>query len=534
MAEVALERFGVHDFRLEADAGQANPFTIELSATFRHESGQEIRNLPGFYDGDCTYVIRFSPTLEGAWMGITRSPLAGLDKVELGPVRCTACTNPALHGRVRVDPRYPRRFVFEDGTPLVALGYEFDWTAAFHQRLGQPKGQPVDRADDRFSAALDLIAANGFNYVVTNLYAHEGFSDKALPWVFSPPELFPWEGANESPDHSRFNVAFWRDYDQVVEAFHRRGLVMHLMLQVQNKKVKWPKRRSAEDDRFWRYVVARYQAYCNVVWDVSKETFKIKRSVEDHIAYATERMAIIRAADAYTHLLTAHDAALEVAAMTDADHAADFITDQTHLRGRSTATATLDIAWRYYRESARRFRRFAKPYLNVEYGYELPPADQSIKTFADAQSVEWPAMLLWTYAILAGGAYPNYYYNNTAWDLVKFDPVPESWRRYRYLADFLGRMDLGPMAPDREYSQRGMCLAQAGRQYYVLLPEGGDDWLDLSAVSEGSTPEAAWMDIYTGQCVTAGIEKCRFQTHLKNPLDNPAHPCAIYIRAAGG
>ncbi len=38
-----------------------------------------------------------------------------------------------------------------------------------------------------------------------------------------------------------------------------------------NKKVSWPEARSAEDNRHFDYVIKRYQAFSNIVWDISKE-----------------------------------------------------------------------------------------------------------------------------------------------------------------------------------------------------------------------------------------------------------------------
>jgi hypothetical protein len=66
---------------------------------------------------------------------------------------------------------------------------------------------------------------------------------------------------------------------------------------VYNKLVNWPEKRSLADDLFFRYVVARYQGYSNVVWDFSKESYN-----ERDKAYLENRVCLIKASDGYRRL----------------------------------------------------------------------------------------------------------------------------------------------------------------------------------------------------------------------------------------
>ena len=528
-ADVTVGLYHVHDFVLRSSTAHENPFLVKLSATFEHESGLRIENVPGFHDGQDRWVVRFSPLRLGLWRGRTQSADKQLDGVELGPVLCTSNENPKVHGRVRISPRSSRRFAFDDGAPFVPIGFECDWLFAFHQRLGQPKGKPVDPAADAFEPAMDLLGNCGFNYIVTNLYAHRGFSDPALPWVLSPPDMFVFGGTNDEPDHTRLNVDFFRDFDAMMGSLHRKGIIVHLMIQVQNKQVKWPARRSSEDQMFWTYVVARYQAYCNVVWDVSKESFNLFKQTGSH-DYTLSRIELIRKLDAYGHLVTAHDTETGSWARTSfADQGCDFLCDQIHLEGQNELPAVRSVR-RYNRETVRRFRNQDKPYMDAEYGYEL--AEEVLPTYtASGRSRSWQDMLMWTWGIYVGGGYGTYYHSNTSWDLVKFDPEPSSWHRYKYLSDFLAMMDLEAMAPDNDFVERGMCLAEPGRQYFVYLPEGGDETIDLTAAPRGSLVKCTWLDAHTGQRVENIVDGRSFTVALPNPLDEPNHPCAVYLRA---
>jgi len=509
MGNAPIRHHHVHDFVLQSKTQHANPFLAELSAEFVHHSGETIKGLPGFYDGDRGWVIRFSPTCEGEWRGITASSDPDLDGMLLGPVRCVPNQNPRVHGRLGIDPAHRRRFAFEDGVPFVPLGFECDWLFALHQ---------VD--PQAFRDGVDLIAERGFNYIVTNVYAHIGFSEIGHEWVFGPPRRYVFGGTNERPDHSRLDLDFFRDFDQMLDWLHAKGIIAHLMIQVQNKQVRWPQRRSAEDDLYWRYVVARYQAYSNVVWDVGKECYNLVNELGSH-DYTVDRIGLIRRTDAYRHLVTAHDTAADSAGQdSPADRACDFVSDQVHLQ---------DIG-KYHREAAERLRAGRKPYFNIEYGYEQ--GVEPVPTFHSGGTRPWKDILLWTWAIYLGGGYACYYYSNTAWDLVKFRPEPPGWKRYRYLMDLLSTLNVNAMEPHDELVDRGFCLADPGRQYLVFLPEGGDTDLALDAAPTGATAECLWMDAFSGARRSVGVRMTASRICLRNPLDDPSHPCAVAITAS--
>jgi hypothetical protein len=507
MSDTLIQRHHRHDFVLRSKTQHGNPFLVELSAEFAHDSGETIAGLPGFYDGDRRWLIRFSPTREGKWRGITVSDDPELNDIALGPVRCVPNQNPRVHGRLGIAPADPRRFAFDDGVPFVPLGFECDWLFALHQADPQA-----------FRDGVDLIAERGFNYVVTNIYAHTGFSEPGHEWVFGPPSEYVFGGTNESPDHSRLNPEFFRDFDRMLDYLHAEGIIAHLMIQVQNKQVRWPQRRSVEDDLYWRYVVARYQAYSNVVWDVGKECYNLLNELGSH-EYTIDRIGLVRRTDAYRHLVTAHDTAADSAGQdSPADQACDFVCDQVHLH---------DVA-KYNREAAGRFQKGVKPYMNIEYGYE--EGVEPLPTFHSGGTRPWQDILLWTWAIYLGGGYACYYYSNTAWDLIKLQPEPPGWQRYRYLADFLALLNVNAMEPCNDLVERGFCLAEPGRQYLVFLSEGGDTNLALDGVPTRASVECLWMDIFCGERTSLAIPRTSPPTPLCNPLSDPSHPCAIAIR----
>jgi hypothetical protein len=300
------------------------------------------------------------------------------------------------------------------------------------------------------------------------------------------------------------------------------------MIQVQNKHVNWPHRLTAADNAYWRYVVARYQAFGNIIWDVGKESYNLLRETGSH-DYTLSRIALIRNNDAYDHLVTVHDPeGSSHSRYSEVDEACDFVSDQIHTGCVS----------RYNREATRMRQILPKPYVNIEYGYE--EGAEPLKTYHSRTTASWQDVLKWTYALLAAGAYPGYYYSNVAWDLIRFEPEPAGWIRYEYLMNFMKDLPFNRMTGMNVLVDRGYCLAEPGRAYLVYLPEGGDAVIDLTDLPSTRGPrgewqpgnidvKGTWMAIYTGERKTVSIEPIGWLTEIPNPIEDVNQPCVLAI-----
>ncbi len=105
-----------------------NSFDITFGAAFTAPDSSTL-HIPGFYNGDNEYVIRFSPTQTGQWSYQTFSSVPQLSGTA-GTLFVEANTNPEVHGAVTVSPQHPQKFIYEDGTPYFALAFELNWLFA--------------------------------------------------------------------------------------------------------------------------------------------------------------------------------------------------------------------------------------------------------------------------------------------------------------------------------------------------------------------------------------------------------------------
>jgi len=451
---VQIQQYHVHSLQSSAKTNK-NPYDVSLSARLHGPGGAEL-TVPGFYDGDDTWIVRFSPTHLGEWTFETISDLSGLDGQRVRDLQCVPNTHPHIHGQLRVDPKHPHHFIYEDGTRYLPLGDECDWLFALDL--------PVAR---RY---LERLQAHGFTQVLMQVYAHACSWSEGQPHRLVPPPRYPWLGDNQRPQHAQMNPPFWQHLDALIAAMQSLGIVAHLMIQVHSKQVNWPPLGSADDDRYWRYVLARYQAYGNVIWDLSKEAWKVADP-----GYWEGRGALVRRLDAYNHLLTAHDIALEAGDLLADQHHESFHAHILHQRAKR--------AW---------------PVMNVEYGYEPGP----IPTYPMITLPD--EMRCRTWEILTAGGYPVFYYADTAWDVFELSTQPEGYQAFQIARQVMEELPFWEMEPHDHLVDRGYCLAKPGAAYLIYLPEGGRVLLDAPEAPHDARPRATWINPRTGQHLLAG------------------------------
>lgn len=483
---IEVPQWQPHDFSFMAKVEAPNPFMVALSATVKAPDGK-ILTLPGFFDGDGTWKIRVSPTAEGEWSLVTKSDVKELDG-QTATFTCVKDTNPNVHGLLRVDKAHPHHFIFDDGTRFFFQGYEYDWLWALD--MDKPDVPTVKQT-------LDLIAKQGFNYVIINSYAHDTNwrKGKTAADDYGPSSMYAWEGSNDAPNQSRMNLAYWKHYDQVIAALNERGIQAHMLMKVYNKQVKWPAHGSDEEKLFLTWLVARYAAYPNIVWDFSKEAHN-----EKDLAYKQNWLKHLRELDPYDHLTTVHDddKANDSGAYDDLT---DFRTDQHHGNEKHIQGArnSNHIGGNHDKILAQRARR-AWPVANVESDYECGPLGLDDKTYGKAESPEDTLRTLWE--IQMAGGYTAYYYTYTAWDVIRPLDVPPGYAMMKHFGDFWRATNYWLLEPSDKLVSVGWCLATPGSEYVVFQNKAQPFMLEIAGAA--AALKAEWLNPHTGKRSNAG------------------------------
>jgi len=493
----SVPRWQPQDFAFTNAVAVDNPFKVQFTAEVSGPNGTKLV-LPGFYDGHGIWKIRVSPTAEGEWSLVTHASLPALD-AQRARFLCVPNPSPTAHGGVRVDPQHPFHFVYEDGTRYFPMGYECDWLWALDATNSQLP------TINRF---LDKLSASGFNYVLLNAYAHDTSwrAGKTAADDYGPPPLFAWDGSNEKPDYSRFNLAYWQHFDRVIAALNQRGMVAHLYFKVFNKKVKWPAKESAEEDQYFRWLIARYAAYPNVHWDLAKES-----NGEKDLNYKLRRMKFILDNDAYHRPITTHTD-LQAYDSGSYNDLVDYRCDQIHSNWHASLLA--------HRQ------QHAWPVLNTEFGYEHGPLGPADRTFGKGASQSPEEICRRAWEISLAGGYTCYYYTYTAWDIIRPDDTPPGYAYLRHLREFFEGTSYWLMNPADDLVSAGFCLACPGQEYIVMLKQPAAFSLRLEGLKAPLTGE--WFNPYTGQRTLAGKFGNGLQ-FLTPPTNWGAAPVVLHV-----
>ena len=493
-APVRLEQYRPHDFAFAASES-GNPFDIELWGEFSGPHGARVR-IPGFYDGGGTWKIRFTAPTAGNWALRTFSPVPALDG-KTAEAEAVPNSNPKIHGVLRVDSDHPFHFRFEDGSRFLLMGYEADWL------WGADMLDPERKVMRRLIAQM---AERGFDHVMVNVYAHDTrwCPGKSSDWDYGPVPVYPWAGTNAKPDHSRLNPAFFKIYDGMMNALLDSGIVAQVMLKVYNKDVNWPAKGSPDEAKYFRYVTARYQAYPNLIWDFSKEARN-----ETDLDLEESLIELVRTGDTYRHLTTAHD---------DDPYEWDWQRNRT-LDFRTEQKHADYAAWIGFGREIR-----PRPVLNAEFGYEF--GVDKLPTHTHPNQVDWKTLLDRAYTIYFAGGYGVYYYNNTAWDVVKPDPEPPGMRRWQILKETLSSLPYWRMEPHNNLAAGGACLREAGGPYAFYV-RGADIAVNLRG--RGAPTPGEWIDTWTGDRQSAGTLEPGLLKLLK-PKSFGSAPAVLIVR----
>ncbi|SDG01573.1 Protein of unknown function [Terriglobus roseus] len=259
-----------------------NPFVdITFGAQFR--LGSRTVSVPGFYDGEGLYRVRFMPDQPGAWTWKTESNASALNG-HAGTLRVMSAAKDN-HGPVSVAHRF--HFAHADGTPFFPFG-----TTCYSMGF---MGEPWE------TQTLDALRTAGFNNVRLCLMPKGQGSrpEPALPFVRTSADgIKP-----EEFDFTRFNPAYFRHFEQRILDLLRMGIEADVILFHPYDGWGFRNMTAEADDRYLRYAVARLSAYRNVWWAIANEYDLVKtKQMSDWDRY----FRVVSEADPSNHLRSIH------------------------------------------------------------------------------------------------------------------------------------------------------------------------------------------------------------------------------------
>ena len=264
---------------------EGNPFVdVDFRAEFHYRNLTQ--TVPGFYDGDGIYRIRFMPQIEGQWRYVTHANVPELDS-QSGSLICGPAAE-GSHGPIRVKDTF--HFAHDDDTPFYPVG-----TTAYAWTSQEPEVVQM---------TLDTLKTAPFNKIRMSPFP------KHFMYNFNEPPLYPFEGGPKPGvvirpetlsmfmsgpsdfyefDFDRPNTVFWRYFENLVAKIGEMGIQCDLILFHPYDRWGFSTMPKEANLRYLRYVVARLAAYPNIWWSFANEWDVFPgRTVEDWEDYAAE------------------------------------------------------------------------------------------------------------------------------------------------------------------------------------------------------------------------------------------------------
>lgn len=507
---IEVPRWEMHEFALTGRAHVHNPFRdAALVGEFTSPSGKEVI-VDGFYDGGESWRLRFAPDEEGEWRYRLRGE--GVELAQAGRLRCTA---PAGHGFIRVHPENPYAFAYADGAPFFPMG---------DTCYGLFDDSPI--TPEFREKYLATRRSQRFNFVRMSIGHSEARAER------DPARYWAWGGTPADPALDRLNPTFFRGFDELLRQMKDRGMNAELLIfNYYRKPFTDPRLWTPERERLWvRYVTARYAAFTNVfLWTISNEyethpDGQYRLDLPDDPDWAKAAARLIKRHDPYRHLVTVHpvvsasatesspkglfDRPWRIGEFFGGSDAIDVLSQQTGQEGDGTTWDEAQQCWTGDAGdvvvSLLADRRYGKPVLNTENGYEYLRGDPTSKR--QVHHTDKVRRTSWRIAC-AGGYFAAGFHgtvgHSDAWN--RLDPPNHYTFEIRdegaagqlaILYDYFAALPFWRLEPYGDVSGDAVVLAEPGSLYVLYLPHG--DEARVSLKEQTGTFAGRWFDPRTG------------------------------------
>ncbi len=462
---------------------------VTLAATFAGPEGMNYR-IPGFWDGGDIWRIRFAPPQAGKWMYIVDSSDSDLDAATNDGVflaepvtEAQIASNPNWRGFLRVSDN-GRYLIYADGTPFFWLG----------DTIWRGNRASMAFAPDPDDAGPDIAE---FPNYVANRQAKEFTVIQIVAGHPNDPDIVNEGGPTYLDPYTVINPVNFQWLDKRIQYIVDQRLVPVITGQWYMSVADMP---LADLQRYWKYLVARYQAY-NVIWIVTGEYGFL-----DDLEKVDQLGAYVAQIDALDHVTAVHPTPNDpFPAYSSAEHFAGAPWLDIHIQQTWDQAATRAAMVEDYG------RVPVKPVINIEAGYDGLWGWNREMVRQDAWTVFMSGGAGYTY-----GANGIWNWNDGCCDNEKLEQprwyeaidLPSSEDMGR-LVRFFRQTDWWALAPNDALASNGLVLTDGERELLVYLPDLPDYGVpvsedtavtvDLSQFSGNFN--ASWFNPRTGETV---------------------------------
>jgi hypothetical protein len=467
--------------------------------------------IPGFWDGQKVWKIRFAPPSSGKWKYITASYDRKMNGIK-GELVVSDWTdeelyeNPGRRGFLKVNDKNERKgryFTYYDGTPFLWIGDTWwDWT---NRRI----------KFESFRKLVDTRAEQGFN-IGQLFFAGNGWGRESslLDSTYQHPDIGQIRKVEEMIRYANSKgITVW-----IHAWWSREGINVSIG---EENIIRW-----------WRYVIDRLQAY-NVIWVLAGEY-----NMYNHGGFPVEFWnsvgKIIKDEDPYIRIVSAHPTPPMWDGGADAPQ-------------WSTAEAIHNQQWIDYNQSQTGHARWCNEITPeiIARAYSMKPAKPVVVTEPWYEFIEGnPAAMdirFGAWSAIMSGAAGHSYGGGHIWRVhlperpteVGAWPMDTSLTTNTmlypgavsvgFMGKYLRKLEWWKLEPHPEVISENpsyYCLAVPGKEYIIYLRYGGSVKVDLRDYP-GISFSYAWTDLVNYRESNKGTIKGGSLTEIKCPEDYP-------------
>jgi hypothetical protein len=487
------------EFKLQLQKnGVANPFTdVSLSATISTPSGKEM-SITGFCDAQngLLYKIRFMPIEAGNYSYSAKFISGNKTKSFSGNF---FAADGKRKGMVQVDKENPWHFKWSNGEHYFYFGTTCYWI------MGWKDEQIIRNAIDRFAkykvnrlrVTINARQDDGKRWSEPLVKESKNFTFKLNPWVAARPDDLDDPGF----DVTRFNVTHWQKLDRLVAYAKEKNIIVSLIFYTDGLDHgcdPFKKANMGNDDekRYYAYAAARYNAYSNVMWDVTNEYHLFRNE-----AWAEKMGSFLKSQDPYGHCISIHGHG------NFPFRNANWTSFVMFQNWDECANNNTMINYRKTQEAS----GIIKPQVDEEYGYEghYPPWGCGTVKVAPGRSAENRVDLAWQ-MYMAGcyqttgeranegtGAGKD---EGGGWINGRGNASMRLFELYDIMYETFTSLQWWKMNPHNELvNGKNLCLAEPGKQYLVYTNDS-----TLALQLESGKYKATLISTLTGEQTDLG------------------------------
>ncbi len=226
---------------------KGNPYTeVHVKGIFIHDT--DYVEVEGFYDGEGIYKLRFMPTSLGCWTYTIRSNDLALDG-QKGELECIEPSE-GNHGPVLVKNKF--NFAYADGSRHFSVGTTcYAW---------------IYQDENIIEKTFETLKKNAFNKIRMCVFP------KHYDYNRREPKLLPYlKDENGKFDYTKYNTEFFAHFDNIIERLCSMGIEADIILFHPYDRWGFMRMGRESDERYLKYMIARYAAYRNIWWSMANE-----------------------------------------------------------------------------------------------------------------------------------------------------------------------------------------------------------------------------------------------------------------------